>query len=219
MSEILVRLRDVSRTFGSGERAVRALQGVTCDVRRGDRIAVVGRSGSGKSTLLAVMAGIETPDHGSIEWPALGPREALRPSRIAVIFQDARLVPSLDVTENVALPLLLAGRSEPEAIVGAHIALLRLGIADLAHALPDELSGGQAQRVSVARALGGRTELILADEPTGQLDRATGERLIDALLDVVDRAGTALVLATHDDALAARLAKRWSMSDGTLAPA
>lgn len=204
------------RTFGSGPTAVVAVHGVNCRVDPRQRIALTGPSGSGKSTLLHLMAGLDTPTVGSITWPALGDRSALRPGPVAVIFQGASLLPALDVLENVAFALVLAGAEDDEARGEARAALERLDLETLAGALPDELSGGQAQRVAVARALAGSPQLILADEPTGQLDHATGAAVIDALLHASRHSGAALLITTHDPSVEERLDDRWQMVDGRL---
>lgn len=214
--EELVLCADLARTYGSGETAVVAVHGVTLEIAPGDRIALTGPSGSGKSTLLHLLAGLEPPTGGTISWPALGDRECLRPGPVGVVFQAPSLMPALDVTENVALPLLLAGQSPSDATAAASQALGDLGLVDLAGRVPDELSGGQAQRVAVARALAARPLLLLADEPTGQLDRATGAHLMDVLLTAADRSGAALVVATHDPTIADRLPVRLEMVSGRL---
>jgi ABC-type lipoprotein export system ATPase subunit len=207
----------VARTFGRGTAAVVAVHGVTCEIGSGARLALTGPSGSGKSTLLHLLAGLDEPTVGTISWPALGPRRQHRPGLVGVVFQGPSLLPPLDVAENVALPLLLAGRSEAEASAAARVALVRLGLEGLAAALPEELSGGQAQRVAVARVLAGRPRLILADEPTGQLDHRNGAAVIDALLEAAAALEAALVVATHDALVADRFPARWSMTDGRLA--
>ena len=212
----LVRCEQVSRVFGRGPGAVVAVHGSSCEVAEGARVALIGPSGSGKSTLLHLLAGLERPTVGSISWPALtaGHRRAFE---IGVVFQGPSLVPALDVAENVALPVELGGGDEPDR--RALAALEAVGIADLAHQLPEALSGGQAQRVAVARVLAQRPRLILADEPTGQLDRATGQHLVDVLLASADRLGAALVVSTHDQAVSNRLATHWYMHQGRLATA
>ncbi|HVG65072.1 MAG TPA: ATP-binding cassette domain-containing protein [Actinomycetota bacterium] len=214
--EVLVRCDGVARTFGEGERAVVAVHGVDCVVLAGERIAITGPSGSGKSTLVHLLAGLDAPTHGTVSWPELGAREGLRPGPVAVVFQGPSLLAPLDVAENVALPQLLAGAEEADALAGARRALDRLGLADLAGKLPEELSGGQAQRVAVARVLAGRPRLILADEPTGQLDHTTGTAVVQALLEAAGLLGAALVLTTHDPAVAGLLPVRWTMADGRL---
>jgi ABC-type lipoprotein export system ATPase subunit len=212
----LVRASGLARTFGRGPAAVVAVHGATCEIHPGARLALTGPSGSGKSTLLHLLAGLDEPTAGTITWPALGERRRLRPGPVGVVFQGPSLLPPLDVAENVALPLLLAGRNEGEAAAAAQEAMRRLELDHLAAALPDELSGGQAQRVAVARVLAGRPRLILADEPTGQLDHHHGATVIDALLEVAADSGAALVVATHDPRVADRFPHRWSMSDGRL---
>jgi putative ABC transport system ATP-binding protein len=186
---------------------------VSCEVRTGQRIAVVGESGSGKSTLLHLMAGIDRPTSGSVLWPGLEVRDA-RPLGVGVVFQAPSLLPALDVTENVALPLLLADVPPAEARDRALRALSRLDMTGLATAAPDELSGGQGQRVAIARVLAAEPALVLADEPTGRLDRRTAAHVLDVLLETVDALHAALVVSTHDPAVAERLDERWSMSDG-----
>jgi ABC-type lipoprotein export system ATPase subunit len=215
-NDVLVRFSGLARTFGRGTAAVVAVHGADGEVLAGARLALTGPSGSGKSTLLHLLAGLDEPTAGTIAWPALGARHELRPGPVAVIFQGPSLLPPLDVAENVALPLLLAGSDAAEATDAAHTALDRLGLAGLASRLPEELSGGQLQRVAVARALAGRPRLILADEPTGQLDHDTGAAVVDALLEAADTLGAALVVATHDPLVANRFDSQWSMSDGRL---
>src|SRR4051794_10610385 len=183
------------------------------------RVALVGPSGSGKSTLLHLLAGLDEPTRGEVSWPALGSRADLRPGPVAVIFQGPSLLPPLTVLENVALPIVLDGVPDQQARRRAHGALARLELAELADKLPEEISGGQAQRVAVARALAGRAQLLLADEPTGQLDRAAGAAVVDVLLAAAGHAGAALVVATHDPRVADRLAERWEMHSGRLTAA
>lgn len=214
--ETLARARDVARTFGHGTRAVLAVHGVSCDVCPGDRIVLTGPSGSGKTTLLHLLAGLDEPTTGTVDWPAIGTRAQLRPGPVAVVFQAPSLLPPLDVVENVALPLLLQGADRIVARTAAVEAMAELGLDELAGKLPEELSGGQAQRVAVARALAGRPRLILADEPTGQLDHANGFLVVDALMAAARHLGAALIINTHDTAIADRLDVRWTMNGGTL---
>lgn len=206
---ILVECRNVAKTFDQGATAVVAVHGTSCAVQDDDRIAIVGPSGSGKSTLLHLLAGLEEPTSGTVE-------RDLAAREVGVIFQSPSLIPTLSVAENVSLPLALRGR--PEAGVSA--ALAAVGGSGWANGLPDELSGGQAQRVAVARVLAAEPALILADEPTGQLDRDTGDAVVEALLEAAQRLGAALVIATHDPRVAARFDQVWRMHDGrlTIAP-
>jgi putative ABC transport system ATP-binding protein len=212
----LVSCHDVARTYGAGATAVVAVYGVTCTVRPGNRIALTGPSGSGKSTLLHLMAGLDTPTSGTLAWPALDGHPLGHPGRVGVIFQGPSLLPALDVTENVALPLLLADTPEDEAAQRARDALDRLAIAELANKLPEQLSGGQAQRVAVARVLASRPSLILADEPTGQLDHQAGALVLDVLLQASEELGAALLVSTHDSLIADRLPVKWTMRDGRM---
>jgi putative ABC transport system ATP-binding protein/lipoprotein-releasing system ATP-binding protein len=212
----LVRVRGAARTYGSGHAATVALSPTDCEVHAGDRIAVVGPSGSGKSTLIHLMAGLDDPTVGTVDWPAIGGRPDLRPGPVAIVFQGPSLLPPLTIVENVALPLVLGGERDADARRRALEALERLELADLRDKLPEEISGGQAQRVAVARALAGEPRLVLADEPTGQLDRASAEAVVGVLLDAADHAGAALVISTHDPVVADRLAERWTIDSGRL---
>ncbi len=212
----LVLCQEVSRTYGSGPTAVVAVHGATCEVHAGDRIAVVGASGSGKSTLLHLLAGLEPPTTGTVTWPGLDRPPTAEPGTVGVVFQGPSLIPALDVTENVALPLVLAGWSDHAARGAALEALSRLDVADLAGRLPDELSGGQAQRAAVARVLAARPRLVLADEPTGQLDHITAAHVVDVLIAAATQVGAALVVTTHDPAIAERMDQEWPMHEGRL---
>ncbi len=212
----LVTCTGVARTFGTGDTAVVAVYDVTLTVPRAARVALTGPSGSGKSTLLHMMAGLDAPTAGALRWPGLGGHPLAHPGRVGIVFQGPSLLPALTVAENVALTLLLADATPTEATAAAQAALELLGIADLHASLPEELSGGQAQRAAIARVLAARPSLILADEPTGQLDHATAAGVIDVLLATCDELDAALVISTHDPVIAARVSERWSMQDGTL---
>ncbi len=216
MSDVLVRGQDVAKSYSVGSERIEAVKQATFAIEAGDRLAIVGPSGSGKTTLLHLLSGIDTPSSGLIEWPALGRPEGLRPGLVALSFQSPSLLPALSVAENVALPLLLAGSPEPAAKAAALAILDKAGLSDLAERLPEELSGGQSQRVSLARALVTRPALLLADEPTGQQDHGHAAQLMDLLFTIADDNGTAVVVATHDPDVAARFATRWTMFDGCL---
>jgi ABC-type lipoprotein export system ATPase subunit len=219
MNDVLIEADDLTRTYRQGGVPVAAVASATLRLHPRDRVALVGRSGSGKSTLLHLMAGLDTPSSGMLAWPGLGPPETLLPERISLVFQAPSLLEPLTVSENVALPLLLAN---PKGDVGAAVdaALATFGLEALALKLPEELSGGQMQRVAMARAIVGNPRVILADEPTGQLDHATGQALLDALIAHLDGSETALVIATHDPSVARRMDAVWRMERGfLLAPA
>jgi ABC-type lipoprotein export system ATPase subunit len=212
----LVEARDLGRVYVRGRTRVEALATASCGVQPGDRIAVTGPSGSGKSTLLHLLGGLDEPTSGTIGWPALGRRATLRPAHVAYVFQVPSLLPALSVVENVELPLLLGDVDTTTARAAALDALGRLHLSDLAERLPEELSGGQAQRVALARALASRPQLLLADEPTGQLDHATARDVLDTLLGSIDGTATALVVATHDPAVSSRMRTVWHMQRGRL---
>jgi ABC-type lipoprotein export system ATPase subunit len=215
-SVALVEAQHVTRIFTQGRSENVAVDDVSCVVRSGDLIALMGASGSGKTTLLHLLAGLDSPTRGSITWPAIGARTQLRPGPVAVVFQAPSLLPALSVVENVALPLLLRGIDNAQASVSALKALESLDLSGLAKKLPEELSGGQSQRVAVARVIADHPVLILADEPTGQLDRKTGHGVIDSLLIAAELTGAALVVNTHDALIAERFAFHWSMSGAQL---
>lgn len=215
MTEAFVEGIEVARRFQQGDVMLDALQPASFTVRAGDRIAIVGPSGSGKSTLLQIIADLDTATSGQVRWPALGVSGALRPQHIGIVFQSASLLPTLSAAENVEVPLrLLGGQSAPRQ--SALKALESVGLTAIADKLPDELSGGQAQRVGLARAIALRPRLVLADEPTGQLDQPTAQLAMDALLRSLEGTDAALVVATHDPAVAQRLQMVWRMDHGVL---
>lgn len=216
MSDVLVRGKGLRREFGNGQNSVVAVAEATFEIREGDCIALVGPSGSGKTSLLHLIAGLDQPSAGVIEWPALGSAEDLRPGPVSIAFQGPSLLPPLTVSENLALPALLAGGAEADATAAAQVLIGEVGLSEVASKLPEEISGGQAQRAGVARALMGRPRLILADEPTGQLDRGSAAALINLIFRHVDAAGAALVIATHDASVAERMPLRWTITDRQL---
>jgi len=212
----LVVCEQAGRTFGSGRRATVAVHDASCTIRAGDRIALVGPSGSGKSTLLHLLGGLDLPTSGTVQWPGFDHDGTPHVTEVATVFQGGSLVPSLTVLENVGLPLLLAGRTAADTHAAATTALSLLAIGELAQALPEELSGGQAQRASVARAVASGPRLLLADEPTGKLDHRAATVVIDVLLEAADALSAALVVTTHDQAIAERLNSGWTMDSGRL---
>lgn len=215
MTEALVQLNLVSRRFALRDGDALALDHVSCEIVRGDRIAIMGPSGSGKSTLLTIIAQLDDPSDGHIAWPGFDSAVKLRPRHIGLAFQTPSLIPSLTVIENVEVPLLILDPKEDKR--EAAIAVLRrLQLDHLADRLPEELSGGQAQRVAVARAMITEPGLLLADEPTGQLDQSTGQELIRALIEHSELTDTALVIATHDPLIARQMKSVWHMNYGRL---
>lgn len=216
MTDVLAEAIDAGRVFGTNGSRVVALQHATCRIERGDRIALVGPSGSGKSTLLHLLAALDEPTSGIVRWPALGERETLRPAKISFVFQTESLLAPLTVLENVEVPRLLAGSNADEVRSDASEILGALHLSALADKLPEEISGGQAQRAAVARSLITRPALILADEPTGQLDHHTAKHLLNLLLRRIKGSDTALVIATHDPFVASRMETQWTMDHGVL---
>jgi ABC-type lipoprotein export system ATPase subunit len=216
MPEVLAYIQNGGRVYRRGNTPVLALVSATCAIMPGDRIALVGPSGSGKSTLLHLLGGLDTPTSGILAWPALGARETLRPGKIGFVFQTQSLLAPMTVVENVEIPLLLGQVSAEKAHATALDMLERIGLESLAEKLPEELSGGQAQRVAMARALVCGPKLILADEPTGQLDHPTAQHLFDVLFAALEGTDTALLVATHDMTVAERMHTVWRMQHGTL---
>jgi len=216
MTDVLAEAVGAGRVFGTSDSRVVALKHATCRIERGDRIALVGPSGSGKSTLLHLLAGLDLPTSGTVRWPALGERETLRPGKVSFVFQTESLLAPLTVLENIEVPQLLTGSKPDEARADAALILRALDLTELADKLPEEISGGQAQRAAVARSLITQPELILADEPTGQLDHQTAKHLLSLLLRRIKGTDTALVIATHDPIIANRMETQWTMDHGVL---
>jgi putative ABC transport system ATP-binding protein len=221
---VMVAAEGICRTFGSGHTAVHALRGVSFSIDRGQLVALRGRSGSGKTTLLNIIGGLDDPTAGSVrvdgrEVHRMSERErlALRRDRVAFIFQAFGLVPMLSAAENVGIPLRIAGvrASERRERVAAMLELA--GLSGHAAHRPDELSGGQQQRVAIARALAARPALLIADEPTSQLDLETGRQIMELLLSVVRSEGITALVATHDEALVDLADKVISLEDGSVA--
>jgi ABC-type lipoprotein export system ATPase subunit len=210
-----VQVEDVVKRFGPASSSVFALQGVSLEIRRGERVALLGKSGSGKSTLLNLIGGLDRPTSGCIR---AGDRDlarltadelaAYRLSTAGMIFQAYNLVPSRTALENVELPMILAGRPAGKRRAAARQALAAVGLGERFQHRPPELSGGEHQRVAIARALVNRPKILLADEPTGNLDSATATEIMALLLDHVRRDGTTLIMVTHDEELARQTADR-----------
>jgi len=217
----LVELHEVERRYARGGSAVAALSGVSLTVAPGEFVAVIGPSGCGKSTLLNLVSGVDRADAGTVRVAGLDlghaserERTELRRRRLGIVFQAFHLVANLTAEENVALPLALDGRRDPERV---RTLLERVGLAERARHRPGELSGGEQQRVALARALVHRPALVVADEPTGNLDSQNGARVLELLEELRAQEGAALLLATHDRALVARAERVITLRDGRLA--
>ncbi len=218
---MLIEIRDLTMRLPSGGRVLTILDGVTLDVSAGEFLAIAGPSGSGKSTLLGLIAGLDRPTAGSIrvDGVALGALDEdalarLRREKIGYVFQSFHLIPTLTALENVAIPLELAGA--PDALARARALLDEVGLADRGHHYPAQLSGGEQQRVAIARAVANHPALLLADEPTGNLDSTIGAQIIDLLVAWNRRHGRTLVLVTHDPALARHADRMIELRDGRI---
>lgn len=223
-NKITIRVSEVSKNYGRSSSTVTALQGVTLDVQRGERLALLGRSGSGKSTLLNLIAGLDRPTAGEIrvagcELSRLSTVEMAnyRSSTVGVIFQSYNLIASRTALQNVELPMIFSGRAPRDRRRASRDALSAVGLADRMQHRPAELSGGEQQRVAIARATINQPRILLADEPTGNLDTATSAEIVELLLENISRRGTTVILVTHDEELATRFADRIErMRDGKL---
>jgi putative ABC transport system ATP-binding protein len=210
--EPAVEATDLRKSYREGEREHEVLCGAAFQVGKGERVAVLGPSGSGKSTLLNLLSGIDLPDRGTVriagvELTGLSERDRtlFRRRHLGFVFQFFNLLPTLTVLENLLLPIELNGRVGPEEAGRARELLGEVGLEDRAEAFPDRLSGGEQQRVAIARALVHRPSLLLADEPTGNLDEDTGARVVGLLEDMVAREGSTLMMVTHSRELASRM--------------
>jgi len=218
----LIRIRDVSKIYPMGGIEVRALDGVSLEVDRGEYVAIMGPSGSGKSTLMNIVGCLDTPTSGSYR---LNDREVggmdddelaeVRNREIGFVFQTFHLLPRADAVKNVELPLVYAGLTRREREERARAALEAVGLGDRMHHRPAEMSGGQRQRVAIARALVNRPSIVLADEPTGNLDSRTGEEILELLADL-HRQGHTIVLVTHEEELAERARRVVRLRDGRI---
>ncbi|MGW1892967.1 ABC transporter ATP-binding protein [Streptomyces sp. NPDC002004] len=222
----MVRVENLHRSYGSGASAVHALRGVSFTVPRGELVALKGRSGSGKTTLLNLVGGLDEPDGGTVavdglDLSGLGENGLLelRRDRIGFVFQSFGLIPILTAAENVGVPLRLRRADPREREERVRLLLGLVGLADHAEQRPGELSGGQQQRVAIARALANKPSLIIADEPTGQLDAETGHAVMQLLRAVVRSEGVTALVATHDAALLGLADRVLELSDGTVVEA
>jgi len=215
----MIELRDVSKTVTSGDHRLTILHPLTLTVPEGQRLAILGPSGSGKSTLLGLIAGLDSPSGGAVvidgvEITALSEDRLakLRGEKIGFVFQSFHLIPSLTALENILVPMEIAGRRDAGA--RAKTLLAEVGLGERGHHYPSQLSGGEQQRVAIARALSNEPKIILADEPTGNLDSNTGHTVIDLLLTINRTRGTTVIVVTHDPDIASMADARISLRDG-----
>ncbi|WP_130834278.1 putative ABC transporter ATP-binding protein YbbA [[Erwinia] mediterraneensis] len=222
-AENIVEVHHLTKSVGQGEHQLSILTGVELVVKPAQTLALIGESGSGKSTLLGILAGLDDGSNGEVH--LMGQplhqmneeqRAALRAQHVGFVFQSFMLVPTLNALENVQLPALLRGDNERQSRQQASALLTQLGLGQRLHHLPAQLSGGEQQRVALARAFNGRPNLLFADEPTGNLDRKTGDRIADLLFSLNRDFATTLILVTHDEQLAARCDRRLRLRDGKL---
>ncbi|MDE3128294.1 MAG: ABC transporter ATP-binding protein [Gemmatimonadota bacterium] len=213
--------RDLTKEYRVGDRTLTVLRDVSFSIPQGAFVAVVGPSGSGKTTLLGLLAGLDTPSRGTVllDDADLGAmdedaRARLRGAKVGFVFQSFQLIPTLTAIENVQVPLELRG--DAHAAERARELLARVGLADRLHHFPTELSGGEQQRVAIARAFSNDPRILFADEPTGNLDSDTGQRIIELLEQLNRESGATIVLVTHDSALAARAGRVIRLSDGVV---
>jgi putative ABC transport system ATP-binding protein len=216
----LIEIRGVTKVYDMGAEKVHALNGVDLEIERGEYVAIMGSSGSGKSTLMNLLGCLDTPTSGTyrlngVEVQGLGDQElaGIRNKEIGFVFQTFNLLARTDALHNVELPLIYAGEGRQERRVKANRALEKVGLGDRVHHQPNELSGGQRQRVAIARALVNQPSILLADEPTGNLDSATSSEIM-VLFDELHRGGNTVILVTHEQEIAAHAKRRVTLRDG-----
>lgn len=223
MSDVIFDCVNISKTYTDGNSAVDVLKGINFTINRGALIAIVGPSGSGKSTLLHLLGGLDKPTEGNVlmqgvNWQTLGEKKRceLRNKHLGFIYQFHHLLPEFSAMENIAMPLLLRNVSTAEAKERSMAILEKVGLSNRASHKPSQLSGGERQRVAIARALVHEPACVLADEPTGNLDNATAAKVFELMLELNKQFNTALVIVTHDNQLAARMEKTFSIHEGVL---
>jgi lipoprotein-releasing system ATP-binding protein len=218
MSDAILTARGLRKSYLSGDRRLEVLNGVDLDVARGESVSIRGESGSGKSTLLQLLAGLDAPDAGTLMWAGSADTGTVRRGTfLGIVFQSFYLIPELNARENVLMARRILGRIDAASRMRADMLLAKVGLTERALHLPSQLSGGERQRVAVARALMNSPQLILADEPTGNLDEHTGEAVIELLLSLCAETQTSLVLVTHNAAHAQKTHRQLFLRGGSFA--
>jgi lipoprotein-releasing system ATP-binding protein len=212
----VLSVRGLAKTYLSGTQQLQVLHGIDLDVAAGESVSIRGESGSGKSTLLNLLSGLDAADTGTLAWSGEPAVAARRATFLGMVFQSFYLIPELDARQNVLMAARIVRRPMAKDIARANDLLSRVGLAERAHHLPTQLSGGERQRVAVARALVNSPKLLLADEPTGNLDEKTGDAVIEMLLGLCRETGTALVLVTHNAAHAGKTDRQLFLHEGVL---
>ena len=216
MSDVVLAANGLVKSYLSGDRRIEVLRRVDLAVAAGESVAIRGESGSGKSTLLNLLSGLDVPDSGTIHWAGSAPAPARRALFLGMVFQSFYLIPELDARQNVLMAARMVRRPGPAERARADELLARVGLAERASHLPAQLSGGERQRVAVARALMNTPKLLLADEPTGNLDERTGDAVVELLLELCRETGTALALVTHNAAHATKADRSLFLHEGVL---
>ncbi len=220
MADPILIARNLRKTYLSGDRTIQVLNEISFEIEAGESVSIRGESGSGKSTLLNLLAGIDAPDAGELTWKGFARADHVARARfLGIIFQSFFLMPEMNALENVLMARRIVGGVGPTERARAALLLQKVGLAERAHHLPNQLSGGERQRVAVARSLMNAPPLILADEPTGNLDERTGDSVIELLLSLCAETETALVLVTHNAAHAAKTRRKLFLHEGRLAAA
>jgi putative ABC transport system ATP-binding protein len=219
---VLLSLQHIEKSYQTAEGPLRVLRGISFSLEAGQSLALMGESGCGKSTLLHLVAGLDQPDKGHINLANVdltklndAARAHLRRGTVGLVFQQFNLIPSLNVAANLAFHAKLSGRYDAD---WTKTIIVQLGLEELLERYPEQLSGGQQQRVAIGRTLAAKPQLVLADEPTGNLDEATGDAVLDLMLSMVKHAGSALIMATHSSRLASRLDSQLKLHAGLISP-